>query len=117
MNAIRDKKNLITIPPLSYLEYGKLIESAKYVVTDSAGTQEETTIAGTPCFTIGKGTARPETILEGTNKIIGYDLNKISFINKRKKYDQKAGIIKSAFELHIPLKGYLINNVNEVTTT
>ncbi|WP_412760860.1 UDP-N-acetylglucosamine 2-epimerase [Pallidibacillus thermolactis] len=93
------------------------MESAKYVVTDSAGTQEETTIAGTPCFTIGKGTARPETILEGTNKIIGYDLNKISFINKRKKIRPEGWDNKVSIRIAHSLERILINNVNEVTTT
>ncbi|HMG66031.1 MAG TPA: UDP-N-acetylglucosamine 2-epimerase, partial [Chitinophagaceae bacterium] len=44
---------------------------AKAVITDSGGITEETTVMGVPCFTLRDSTERPETITQGTNKLIG----------------------------------------------
>ena len=70
-------KNVEKIPPLSYIEMNKMISSVKYIVTDSAGLQEESTVLGVPCYTIGNQTARPETCINGTNTLIGYSVKKI----------------------------------------
>jgi UDP-N-acetylglucosamine 2-epimerase (non-hydrolysing) len=66
--------NLVLLDPLSYADFGRLLECSRLVITDSAGAQEESTVAGVPCITIGYETARPETIYEGTNTLVGYDL-------------------------------------------
>jgi UDP-N-acetylglucosamine 2-epimerase (non-hydrolysing) len=47
--------------------------SAGAVVTDSAGVQEETTVLGVPCFTIGRSTERALTVTHGTNVLLGED--------------------------------------------
>jgi UDP-N-acetylglucosamine 2-epimerase (non-hydrolysing) len=62
---------LHTIEPLGYLEFNYLVERATAVVTDSGGITEETTVMGVPCMTLRNNTERPETILEGTNELIG----------------------------------------------
>jgi UDP-N-acetylglucosamine 2-epimerase (non-hydrolysing) len=59
------------IEPQGYLEFNYLVERAKAVVTDSGGITEETTVMGVPCMTIRDNTERPETIIEGTNELIG----------------------------------------------
>jgi UDP-N-acetylglucosamine 2-epimerase (non-hydrolysing) len=59
------------IEPLGYLEFNYLVERAKAVVTDSGGITEETTVLGIPCMTLRDNTERPETVLEGTNELIG----------------------------------------------
>jgi UDP-N-acetylglucosamine 2-epimerase (non-hydrolysing) len=33
--------------------------------------QEETTALGVPCLTLRENTERPETVLEGTNEVVG----------------------------------------------
>jgi UDP-N-acetylglucosamine 2-epimerase (non-hydrolysing) len=44
---------------------------ARFVLTDSGGIQEETTILGIPCITIRNNTERPITLSEGTNILAG----------------------------------------------
>lgn len=61
------------VEPLSYLEFNYLVERAKAVVTDSGGITEETTVMGVPCMTLRDNTERPETIVLGTNELLGTD--------------------------------------------
>ena len=63
--------------PLSYLEFLNLMSNAKFVLTDSGGVQEETTILGIPCLTLRENTERPVTVREGTNIVVGIDKGKI----------------------------------------
>ena len=71
------ENRLILLPPVSYLEMLGLMQSAKLVLTDSGGLQEETTAFGIPCVTLRENTERPITVTEGTNTIVGTDPNKI----------------------------------------
>jgi len=68
---------LIMLPPVGYLEMLGLMQSAKLVLTDSGGLQEETTALGVPCVTLRENTERPITVTEGTNTIVGTDPVKI----------------------------------------
>lgn len=63
-------KNVMTIEPLSYIPFMKLVLKSKLVVTDSGGIQEETTYLGIPCLTLRPNTERPATITHGTNRLI-----------------------------------------------
>lgn len=65
--------NLITITPLSYLEFNFLVKHAMAVITDSGGITEETTVLRVPCLTLRNNTERPETVEVGTNELIGTD--------------------------------------------
>jgi UDP-N-acetylglucosamine 2-epimerase (non-hydrolysing) len=60
--------------PLGYLEFLGLQKSAKAVVTDSGGIQEETTYLGVPCLTVRENTERPVTVTIGTNTLVGSDM-------------------------------------------
>lgn len=62
---------LLVLPPLGYFEMLGLMRSAKVVLTDSGGVQEETTALGVPCITLRESTERPITVDEGTNVIVG----------------------------------------------
>lgn len=64
-------ENLVTLPPLGYLEMLGLMRDARLVLTDSGGIQEETTALGVPCLTLRENTERPITISEGTNTLVG----------------------------------------------
>jgi UDP-N-acetylglucosamine 2-epimerase (non-hydrolysing) len=70
-------EKLTLMPPLGYLEMLGLMLSAKFVMTDSGGIQEETTALGVPCLTLRENTERPITIAEGTNTLIGTDMEKL----------------------------------------
>jgi UDP-N-acetylglucosamine 2-epimerase (non-hydrolysing) len=64
-------KQLRMIDPAGYLDFIKLTASARIVLTDSGGIQEETTILGVPCLTIRENTERPVTIECGWNQLVG----------------------------------------------
>jgi UDP-N-acetylglucosamine 2-epimerase (non-hydrolysing) len=68
-----DKKDgkIWVLEPLGYLEFLCLNMSAKMVITDSGGLQEETTVLGVPCMTLRPNTERPITCDVGTNFLIG----------------------------------------------
>jgi UDP-N-acetylglucosamine 2-epimerase (non-hydrolysing) len=57
--------------PIGYMDFLKLTASAKVVLTDSGGIQEETTVLGVPCITLRDNTERPVTLTEGTNVLAG----------------------------------------------
>ena len=65
------------IEPQGYLDFLDLLSSAKLVLTDSGGIQEETTVLGIPCITLRENTERPITVEMGTNSIAGTDTVKI----------------------------------------
>ena len=66
--------NVLALPPAGYLAMLGLMASAKLVLTDSGGIQEETTALGVPCLTLRDSTERPITVAEGTNTIVGADV-------------------------------------------
>jgi UDP-N-acetylglucosamine 2-epimerase (non-hydrolysing) len=65
------------IPPLGYLDFIALEASARLVLTDSGGVQDETTVLGVPCLTLRENTDRPITVTEGTNRLVGRDPGRI----------------------------------------
>lgn len=65
------------LPPVGYLQMLGLMQSAKLVLTDSGGLQEETTALGVPCVTLRENTERPITVEQGTNTIVGVDPEQI----------------------------------------
>jgi UDP-N-acetylglucosamine 2-epimerase (non-hydrolysing) len=69
----RHPARLEMLGPLSYLEFIGLEASARAVLTDSGGVQEETTALGVPCFTFREVTERPVTCTVGTNRVVGVD--------------------------------------------
>ena len=69
--------NIKLIDPIGYLDFIKMMEQARLVVTDSGGIQEETTVLGVPCLTARNNTERPITIELGTNKLVGTDGGRI----------------------------------------
>ena len=81
---IKSQKNILVIGPLGYLDFMNLMINSRFVLTDSGGIQEETTVLGIPCITMRKSTERPVTMDQGTNVLVSTD---------------KAKIIKAAFRL------------------
>jgi UDP-N-acetylglucosamine 2-epimerase (non-hydrolysing) len=69
--------NLRILDPIGYLDFLKLIASARVVLTDSGGIQEETTILKVPCLTLRENTERPITLEVGSNQLVGIDPSRI----------------------------------------
>jgi UDP-N-acetylglucosamine 2-epimerase (non-hydrolysing) len=61
------------VESLGYLDFVALKSQARIVFTDSGGVQEETTVLGIPCLTLRDTTERPITLIEGTNRVVGLD--------------------------------------------
>ncbi|MEU1164728.1 UDP-N-acetylglucosamine 2-epimerase (non-hydrolyzing) [Streptomyces sp. NPDC005921] len=66
------------VPPAGYLDFIALQDSARVVLTDSGGVQEETTALGVPCVTLRDNTERPVTVEQGTNVLAGRDPARIT---------------------------------------
>jgi len=65
------------LEPVGYLDFLKLMSSARLVLTDSGGIQEETTILQVPCITLRESTERPITVDVGSNQVVGRDPQRI----------------------------------------
>ncbi|MEY2471852.1 MAG: hypothetical protein QOK28_1181 [Actinomycetota bacterium] len=63
--------------PMGYLDFIALEASAKVVLTDSGGVQEETSALGVACITLRENTERPVTVELGTNVVVGRDPQRI----------------------------------------
>lgn len=68
---------LVVLPPQGYLEMLGLMAESRMVLTDSGGLQEETTALGVPCLTLRENTERPITVEQGTNTLVGRDVDAI----------------------------------------
>lgn len=73
LGEIIANSNILQLGPLGYLEMLGFMKSARMVLTDSGGIQEETTALGIPCITLRENTERPITVVQGTNTIVGTD--------------------------------------------
>ena len=76
-DRIQACENLRLIDPLGYLDFLSLYSTARLVLTDSGGIQEETTALGIPCLTLRENTERPITVELGTNVVVGTNTEKI----------------------------------------
>ncbi len=74
---LEEAGDVVLLPPLGYLEMLGMMRSARLVLTDSGGLQEETTALGVPCVTLRENTERPITVEQGTNMIVGSNPDRI----------------------------------------
>lgn len=70
-------KGILTTEPMGYIEFLRINRSAKFILTDSGGLQEESTFLGIPCLTLRENTERPSTVELGTNVLTGSDPERI----------------------------------------
>lgn len=69
--SVLTQAGLQMLDPLGYLEFLSLMTQAQFILTDSGGVQEESTVLGVPCLTARDNTERPITIEVGTNRLVG----------------------------------------------
>jgi len=77
LDGLLDASTMAVLPPQGYLEMLGLMAGARVVLTDSGGLQEETTALGVPCLTLRENTERPITVEQGTNTLVGRDVQAI----------------------------------------
>jgi len=65
----RLKSHIQLIDPVGYLDMVILAGSARLLLTDSGGLQEEATYFRTPCLTLRPNTERPITLTVGSNRL------------------------------------------------
>jgi len=70
-------RNLTLIDPVDFLSFLQLESSARLILTDSGGVQEEACILSVPCVTLRDNTERPETLEVGSNILAGVSPDKI----------------------------------------
>lgn len=66
-----EPRSLMLIDPTNYFSFLQLEKSAKLILTDSGGVQEESCILGVPCVTLRDNTERPETVQVGASILAG----------------------------------------------
>jgi UDP-N-acetylglucosamine 2-epimerase (non-hydrolysing) len=69
LHNLEVSKKIKTISPLGYKEFMSLLTTAKCVMTDSGGIQEEACYLSIPCLTLRPNTERPITILSNGNTL------------------------------------------------
>lgn len=70
-------ENVHRLPPLDYPTLMVLMESARFVLTDSGGLQEEAPSFRKPVLVLRELTERPEVIHCGAGKLVGTDVETI----------------------------------------
>jgi UDP-N-acetylglucosamine 2-epimerase (non-hydrolysing) len=79
LEALRSA-GVVICGPLDHVDFLSLELGAGAVLTDSAGSQEEATVLGIPCFTLRRTTERTLTLTHGTNTLLGDDPDEIANI-------------------------------------
>ncbi|KAI3595329.1 UDP-N-acetylglucosamine 2-epimerase [Cupriavidus necator H850] len=69
--------NIHLIEPLDYLPFVLLMDSARLILTDSGGIQEEAPSLGKPVLVMRDTTERPEAVDAGTVKLVGTSVDKL----------------------------------------
>ena len=92
-------ENIFFTDPQPYLEFNFLVKHAKGVITDSGGITEEATVMGVPCMTLRDTTERPETIIVGTNELVGTNPDALSpFLDRLFAGEWKEGAIPEKWD-------------------
>lgn len=93
---LRIPEGVKLIEPEGFLKFLLLESTAKLILTDSGGIQEEACILSVPCVTLRNNTERPETLEVGSNILAGTDQNRIMegvkiMLNRNKNWGNPFG--------------------------
>jgi len=87
------------VAPMAYLEFGWLTEHAQGIVTDSGNVAEEATFNGVPCITLNDYTEHIETVMVGTNELVGGDNTKLQeYLGKMVSGEWKEGSLPERWD-------------------
>jgi UDP-N-acetylglucosamine 2-epimerase (non-hydrolysing) len=70
MEKLQRSARIRLTEPLGYIQFMNVVSTAKAIITDSGGVQEESTYLGIPCLTVRENTERPITVTEGSNRLV-----------------------------------------------
>jgi UDP-N-acetylglucosamine 2-epimerase (non-hydrolysing) len=93
--ALSGHPDIALIPPLDYLNFVAMLDSAALILTDSGGIQEEAPSLGKPVLVMRDTTERPEGIAAGTARLVGANTAAIvaaveDLLDNRASYDGMA---------------------------
>ena len=74
---VEEMPNFHVVDSLSYLDFGYLTSHAKGIITDSGNIAEEATFNKVPFITLNDYAEHIETVAQGTNVLVGYDIDKL----------------------------------------
>jgi len=103
-------ERLTLIEPVDFMDFLALEQSARLILTDSGGVQEESCILHVPCVTLRDNTERPETLDVGANLLAGASPEKIIqcaalMLKKKKNWDNPFGDGRAAAHIIDILEG------------
>ncbi|MCG8466768.1 MAG: UDP-N-acetylglucosamine 2-epimerase (non-hydrolyzing), partial [Gemmatimonadetes bacterium] len=75
--SLRRGDNVLRIDPVPYTEFAHLMASARLILTDSGGVQEEAPALDVPVLVMRETTERPEGLAAGTARLVGTDPERI----------------------------------------
>jgi UDP-N-acetylglucosamine 2-epimerase (non-hydrolysing) len=90
LDELRAIDNLRLVPPVDYRQLVGWLRSARLVLTDSGGIQEEAPTFGTPVLVLREMTERPEGIERGVARLVGTDEERIFSEAERLLSDEAA---------------------------
>lgn len=89
------------LPPLGYHDFLALMRQAAFVITDSGGVQEESTVLGVPCLTLRDKSERPITGSVGTNVLLGRNPQALlEQVERIRSGERKKGAIPPGWDGH-----------------
>jgi len=103
-HEIKAPEGVAMLEPLGYFQFLKLLKSAKIVLTDSGGVQEEACTLKVPCVTLRHTTERPETVYAGANAIAGLTPERVlektlEMVNRPRSWTNPLGDGKAAVKI------------------
>lgn len=87
--------NVLTVDPLDYGAFSRMLRRSTVVLTDSGGVQEEAPSLGKPVLVMRDTTERPEAVAAGTARLVGTDADRIvaqvdSLLTSQRAYEEMA---------------------------